>query len=153
MKTKLLMMVGVLFIATHAQAARADVLADGFVTYKHPNGELVNRECSLSVPAMGVGQVKLKCGVHEMITSEFDTTRRHGRIIFSVIFRDIDGAPEGSASKYRGSYLRGSNQAIYYGDVYSSSDASAGLVGDTAWQYTGGFMFSKDIVARPVETR
>ena len=41
--------------------------------------------------------------------------------------------------------MRGSNRAIYYGDVFSSSSAQASLDTNEYFQYSGGFKFSKSI--------
>jgi apolipoprotein D and lipocalin family protein len=145
MKTKLLGAICSLFVSSVALGNTPGVWADGYVTYKHPNGKLVNRECAMFVPAMGIGEVKLKCGEFSTSTSEFSTRQVNGQSIFSVLFRDMNGAPAGTVAKYQGSYLRGSNQAIYYGDVFSSSDSQAKLDSEGGWTYAGGFMFSKEI--------
>lgn len=122
------------------------VWAGGAVVYKHPNGQIVNRECSIFVPSMGRGDVALKCSNFEVRSREFTTERNANQVIFTVLFRDIEGAPEGAIAKYRGTYLRGTNQALYYGDVFSSLDAQADINSMQGWQYTGGFMFSKSLV-------
>lgn len=128
-----------------ALATAGGIWADGVVTYPHPNGQLVNRKCQLWVPAMGQGVVTLKCGDWSTSTSEFKTLHEHGKVTFSVVFRDVPGAPAGTAALYSGAYLRGSNRAIYYGDV--SSGTGSGLTVDSSigWSYVGGFMFSKEI--------
>ncbi|MCX6125079.1 MAG: hypothetical protein NTV34_10095 [Proteobacteria bacterium] len=56
------------------------------------------------------------------------------------------GAPLGTAVLYRGGYIRGSNRAIYYGDM--SSVMGNGLIVDSSagWNYVGGSMFSKEIL-------
>ena len=151
MKTKLLGAICSLFLSSVATGNAAGVWADGYVTYKHPNGKLVNRECAMFVPAMGIGEVKLKCGDFSTSTTEFSTRQVNGQSIFSVLFRDMNGAPAGTVARYQGSYLRGSNQAIYYGDVFSSSDSQAKLEGEGSWTYAGGFMFSKKIGEEQVD--
>lgn len=141
-------LIAVLAIAMGSQMALANpggIWADGVVTYPHPNGKLVNRKCQLWVPAMGQGNVTLKCGDWSASTAEFKTQHEGGKVIFSVVFRDVPGAPVGTAALYSGAYLRGTNRAIYYGDV--SSGTGSGLTVDSlvGWSYVGGFMFSKEI--------
>ena len=126
-------------------AGPGGIWADGVVTYPHPNGQLVNRKCQLWIPAMGQGDVTLKCGDWSASSTEFSTTHEQGKIAFSVIFRDVPGAPTGTAALYRGAYLRGSNRAIYYGDVSSGIGQGLTINSSTGWNYVGGFMFSKEI--------
>ena len=126
-------------------AESSGIWSDGVVTYKHPNGSLVDRDCQLFVPARGQGEAVLKCGQYSTPTSEFKTEKENGQTIFTVLFRNPAGAPAGSIAKFKGSYLRGSNRAIYYGDVFSSSSAQASLDTNEYFQYSGGFKFSKSI--------
>ncbi len=146
MKTLLLFAAAaIMSLSSLCYAEGVGIWADGVVTYKHPNGSLVNRDCQMFVPARGQGEVVLKCGQYSTPTSEFKTEKENGQTIFTVLFRNPAGAPAGSIAKFKGSYLRGSNRAIYYGDVFSSSSASASLETNENFQYAGGFMFSKSI--------
>jgi apolipoprotein D and lipocalin family protein len=137
-----LVAIGGLCFATTAMGSGNGVWADGYVSYIHPNGNLVDRECSIFVPARGQGEVALRCGSLLMTSDEFATERSNGQTIFTTIIRNVQGAPEGAVAKYRGSYMRGSNKAVYYGDVFSTMDPAATLSSDTNWQYAGGFMFA-----------
>jgi len=138
------------FATQAALANSSGIWADGVVTYPHPSGHLVNRECQLWVPAMGQGEVTLKCGEWSMSSAEFSTQRHHGKVTFSVIFRNVPGAPEGTAALYSGPYMRGSNRAIYYGDVSSGSGESLTFE-SPEWNYVGGFMFKKEITQTATE--
>ncbi len=142
-----LFMVGSIGFAHASDTAVKDkkgVWADGYVSYIHPNGELVNRECSLRVPVKGEGKVKLKCGDWSTKTNNFETYKSNGKTVFSIIFSDMKGAPEGTVALYSGAYMRGTNSAIYYGDVLSgnSNTTSCNVVD---MNYIGGFMFKADI--------
>jgi len=152
MITKFLVALGVGVLATSGIAEENGIWADGQVTYEHPNGQLVSRDCSLFVPSRGVGEVTLKCGDFSTSSAEFSTERVDGQVVFTVLFREMTGAPEGTVAKYRGSYLRGSNKALYYGDVFASSDVTARLDSSTSWQYAGGFSFSKAIGGERLES-
>ena len=128
--------------ATSQQSSTpAGLWATGGVTYKHPNGALVNRDCRLWVPARGQGEVKLSCSGTEIATTDFNVEVKESRKIFTVNFQNVPGAPEGTQAQYRGTYLRGSNRAIYYGDIFTKLTGSE----NTDWQYTGGFMFFANV--------
>ncbi len=145
MITKVLALVGCMMTASVAVGEGSGIWAEGKVTYKHPNGKLVNRDCEMFVPARGIGEVELKCGDFSVSSAEFSTVRVAGRAVFSIVFRNIEGAPSGSVAKYEGTYLRGTNRALYYGDVFSTNDSAATLTSESDWQHAGGFMFSKSI--------
>jgi hypothetical protein len=100
-------------------SAAGSVTAKGAVFYKMPAGELVKREASLEVPARGQGDVILRSGDLELKAHGFKTVRKLGRSIFYVVFLNPPGAPANTAAVYRGTYLRGSNAAKYWGDVFS----------------------------------
>lgn len=145
------------------------VTATGGVFYKMPSGELVKRDATLEVPARGQGDVILRSGSLELKAHGFKTIRSHGRSVFYVVFLNPPGAPENTAAVYRGSYLRGSNAAKYWGDVFSKvyrpeelaqltntndRDASIGAIiadleeesgKDDDWRHSGGFWFGVKI--------
>jgi hypothetical protein len=149
-ETMITKLIAAIALAVSSQIALADtagIWADGVVTYPHPNGKLVNRECQLFVPARGQGDVTLKCGKWSATTSEFKTKHESGKTVFSVIFHDVPGAPAGTSALYSGAYLRGSNRALYYGDVFSGTGNTLSVESMDGWNYTGGFMFAKDITA------
>jgi hypothetical protein len=117
------------------------------VKYVMPSGELVSREVSLQVPARGQGEIVLKGGEQQVATTKFRTKKAHGRTIFAVAFDNPPGAPEGSTAVFTGTYMRGTNQAIYYGDVYlvTKTDSASDVIED-AWRGRGvthkaGFYF------------
>ncbi|NDE15174.1 hypothetical protein EBZ80_09630 [bacterium] len=104
--------------ATHENGA-GSVIADGGVFYKMPSGELITRDASLEVPARGQGDVILRSGDHALTAHGFKSVHKGDRIVFYVVFLNPPGAPENFAVIYRGSYLRGSNGAKYWGDFYT----------------------------------
>jgi len=144
MQLKLIASLLVLGSTTMANADPAGVWADGGVSYLHPNGNIVSRDCSLWVPARGEGEVSLKCGEWTASTTNFYTTKSEGKTTFSVVFLEIPGAPAGTMALYSGAYVRGNNLALYYGDVYSSN-FDVQTYQTTDWTYVGGFKFSKEI--------
>jgi hypothetical protein len=147
----------VLFVAT-ATAAHA-VEVPGKVIYKMPSNELVTRDVSLDVPPRGQGKVIWKSAHSTMESHAFKTKKMNGRTIFSVLFLNPPGAPDHTAMLISGSYLRGTNEVIYYGDIYSKhfteghgdfdgllNDAEATMDQDgSEWSYAGGFKFGKTI--------
>jgi len=155
-----------LAIAAFVLCSTTSVLAvevPGKVIYKMPSGELVRRDVTLDVPPRGQGKVVWKTANYRVESHAFKTKKHLGRTIFSVLFLNVPGAPEGTAMALVGSYLRGSNEVIYYGDVYGKhveADASTNpeimldelLTTSTLehgdekdWHYAGGFKFGKEI--------
>ncbi len=94
------------------------VEAPGKIFYKMPSGEIVKRQAALVVPARGEGDVVLKVGDHEKVAHHFFSTHKNGRVIFYVVFVRDHELEEGYAKVFRGTYLRGTNKAIYYGDIF-----------------------------------
>jgi hypothetical protein len=124
-----------------AYARENGATAKGYVSYVHPEGQIVDRECEMWVPAMGQGAVKLTCQNFAIESTEFTSRTENGRRVFSVVFKDVPGAPAGAKALYEGTYMRGSNKAYYYGDVYAQSAGDS----DDVWNFAGGFMFSSSI--------
>ncbi len=131
----------------------------GAVTYKMPQGELVSRNVSLDVPPMGQGKVKWISNGKVSESHSFKTKKFNNRVVFEVLFLNPEGAPPNTAMAISGSYLRGTNGVIYYGDVYGRSinedgnfddsiesfnvsDASFEMDANRKWMHAGGFMFT-----------
>ncbi|NBQ53244.1 MAG: hypothetical protein EBU49_06665 [Proteobacteria bacterium] len=175
MKTRILKSLAIAVVALFAVAgsqamasppAEGSVVAQGGVFYKMPSGEMVLRDATLEVPARGEGNVILRSGLIEMTAHGFKTVHSHGRAIFNVVFLNPPGAPENTAVLYRGSYLRGSNAANFWGDVFirtfSTSAALSALTKNPGvdalvsdfensnddgqeWKHGGGFWFNAKI--------
>lgn len=130
----------VLFLGLDVHAA-AGVEAKGHTLYKMPTGELVNREVSLFVPAKGQGKVLLKFQGGEIEAKSFSTREARGRTVFYVQFEDVPLAPKGTDMLFKGTYLRGTNEAVYYGDIFGRNKSA----GQKKWGYAGGFYFSAPV--------
>lgn len=152
--------------ALAAGTGGGSVVAEGGVFYKMPSGELINRDASLEVPARGQGDVILRSGDLALTAHGFKTAHKGDRTIFYVVFLDPPGAPENTAIVYRGSYLRGSNGAKYWGDVFTKHFEKTGELADLlknpgvdslvydleidgndgqAWHHAGGFWFKATV--------
>ncbi len=159
-------MITVASLALSFATSVSAVEVPGKVIYKMPSGELVRRDVSLDVPPRGQGKVVWKTANYRVESHAFKTKKHLGRTIFSVLFLNVPGAPEGTAMALVGSYLRGSNEVIYYGDVYgkhisNQSEAEQNPEGlldellkshetldhgdEKDWHYAGGFKFGKEI--------
>lgn len=149
MRTLLPYLIAALFIITHGQTAFS-AEADGAVYYKL-DGEIVNRELSLTVPSKGEGSVTLQGGDISLSTEDFFSFEKKGATVFYAVFhgRDSDGH-FGGTMVLRGKYLRGSNMAVWSGDIYTSEEelpynVEASMVKDSCdegkFSYTGGFFF------------
>ncbi len=127
---------------------------NGHVVYKMPSGELVNREVVLDVPPRGQGKVIWKTSSHQLESEHFRTRHVNGRVIFEVLFKNPPGAPANTMMALTGTYQRGSNGVIYYGDIYASKPRPNGgspadpdkalddLTAQDRWKYSAGFMFT-----------
>jgi hypothetical protein len=150
--------------AMAADGTAGSVVANGGVFYKMPSGELITRDASLEVPARGQGDVILRSGDYTLTAHGFKTVHKGDRTVFYVVFVNPPGAPENFAVTYRGSYLRGSNGAKYWGDVFTKQFEKTGeladllknpgvdsLVGDLEldhgkpWHHAGGFWFAAKV--------
>ncbi len=96
----------------------------GKIFYKKgPNGDLVYRDMTLEVPTRGQGKVVLRSQNSDFtITSHrFWTERVRGRTIFYVLFVGLKPPTDThykTALVYAGTYTRGKNEAVYYGDFF-----------------------------------
>lgn len=157
--------IGTFFIGSIALAAEVP----GKVFYKMPSGEMVKREVKLDVPARGQGKVIFKTTNHNLESHAFKTKKAHGRTIFSVLFLDPPGAPEHTAMVLTGTYMRGTNYVVYYGDIYSKTydgdkqslqgeqmlddvlaahDDATSTASQDDWKFSGGFKFSMPLTAQ-----
>jgi len=94
---------------------------DGTITYKLPNGELVDRNVSIEVPSRGMGEVVLRGERFEWKTDKFWSKNKNDRLVFTAEFEtEFRGLK--STIVLKGTYLKGSNKLIYAGDVYKKKD-------------------------------
>lgn len=145
---KMLLLFASLFALSTSGFAQT-VTADGHVVYKMPEGELVTRDVALEVPMRGEGDVFLLGGGQRVKAAGFKAKEENGRMIFAIAFVDPPGAPAGTIGVFHGTVLHGTNQVIYYGDIYKL-DSDKGLTEN--WDdvthdvtYLGGFHFMKDV--------
>ena len=96
--------------------------APGKVFYKMPSGEIAARDAVLQVPSRGQGEVILKGSQSEIVAERFFSKSQNGRTVFYVVFDEFPGRQAGEEAVYRGTYTRGTNKALYYGDVFIVTD-------------------------------
>jgi hypothetical protein len=107
---------------------------DGTITYKLPNGELVDRVVSIDVPSRGQGEVILRSGDFEWRTTKFWSKEKHGKMIFAALF-DTKFRDTESKLLFKGTYLKGSNKLIYAGDIYKKKDGEKKHIGLFNFEY------------------
>jgi hypothetical protein len=111
--------------AISSHVARADscgesVDAPGKVFYVIPDGDLVAREVTLTVPACGEGAVVLSSASGwRTETTTFWSKEVAGRKVFVVVFQNPKGDNPNHYLVLKGSYIRGKNAAKYWGDMYT----------------------------------
>jgi len=137
-----------LFFSFHSQASLSSVEASGKVFYTMPDQSLVFRDVVLSVPMRGQGDVVLKWSTGEQVADSFFYRKQNGRTVFYVVFKNPPQAPQGTVLVLKGTYTRGSNLALYYGDMFTKSGnkfSQNEVVSLNKWSYTGGFYFKADV--------
>ena len=138
---KLMLAIATLF---SLNLAFADVTAGGHVFYVTPtSGDLVYRNVSITVPSRGQGDVTLTMPGLTATADRFFTVESKGRKVFYVVFTGLPFMGDDEQLVFRGTYQRGNNEAIYYGDSFKVSP-SADIVkamerGDAS--HSGGFFF------------
>jgi hypothetical protein len=157
----ILMVVGSFASVAQSKCVDSDlgVLVDapGHVFYKVKEGALVKRDVTLTVPPCGEGELVLSAEGWKASTTHFFTNEVAGRVIFTAVFIKPFGEHSESSLIITGSYMRGTNKAVYWGDMYKTktevepgtiallkSDPSAAL-GSHNFQHVGGFKFKADI--------
>ena len=149
---RMVITVAALLLSTSVFAASIE--APGKVFYKMSDGQIVWRDAVLTVPARGEGDVVLKSGGVDTTAHAFTTRTLNSRTIFYVVFLDSPGAPEGTATVFKGTYSRGTNVALYYADFFSKPVTSSAIGGslipeespESDWTYEGGFWFKAPVV-------
>jgi hypothetical protein len=145
-----------LLAATNISASDlATIEAHGRVSYKMPDGMLVDRDVSLILPVMGEGSVFLKGGGMTFRANRYFTDHANDRVIFYIVFDEFPGSTEGQIAVFRGTYVRGSNLARYYGDVFlgeerQDDDAlmkSLDINGDHGFKHIAGFSFEAPVIS------
>jgi hypothetical protein len=118
---------------------------DGEVYYKLPSGELATRLVTLDVPSRGQGEVILSGKNFEWKTTKFKSFTKAGQTLFIAAFNTTFQNFK-STVILKGTYLKGSNQIKYYGDMYKKDGhlpANKNIETDIPGiKYTGGFSFN-----------
>jgi len=134
----------ILFTLFFSGSVIANTAVDGTIAYKLPNGELVKRSVTLEVPSRGQGEVVLRGEKFEWRTSKFWTVKKAGKTTFIAAFK-TQFRQFKSIIALKGTYLKGSNKILYYGDTYKKSghkDFDKNLQG---FRYSGAFKFEYDL--------
>ncbi|MCX6124120.1 MAG: hypothetical protein NTV34_05140 [Proteobacteria bacterium] len=139
-------------VFTSASSFAVDVA--GHFVYKMPSGELVIRNATLDVPPRGQGKVVLKYSSGSIDSDKFRHRTVNNRVIFEVLFLNPPGAPANTAMAMTGSYFRGSNGVLYFGDAYVKSHVGGltdSLINEfeafdftaegSNWSHSAGFEF------------
>lgn len=117
---------------------------DGKMVYKLPNGELVSRAVTLEVPSRGQGEVILRGQKFEWKTTKFWTVKKAGQTSFIAVFKTKFRNFK-SLIALRGTYLKGTNKILYYGDTYKKSGHKLDQESLAGFTYSGGFKFEHDL--------
>lgn len=142
-----------LFILLFLSIKSFAVEAPGKVFYLIPQrNEIVKREMTIRVPSRGEGEVALiTSSGKEIKTKKYWTRKKLGRTIFYAYFKGLrnptDRNSPATSMLFRGSYIRGSNMAVYYGDIYLGG---LGLKDEQIkkmkfFRHAGGFAFKSEI--------
>lgn len=152
---------------SHHEATGTTATADGKVYYKMPTTqEIVKRSVQMKVPAHGKGDLFLVAGDVEIKADSFFHKEHNGRVLFYVIFKNPPHSPANTIKVFRGTYVRGTNLAVYDGEVFArtySSERAMSFISTkdifelknldkvpTKFTYQAGFFFKA--VVTPKET-
>lgn len=131
--------------------------APGHVFYKGKEGALVKRDVTLTVPPRGEGELVLSAENWKASTTHFFSYETAGRIVFTAVFIKPFAGHSESSLVLTGSYLRGTNKAVYWGDMYKTKTEIAPhmisflktspeiALGSHYFTHAGGFKFKADI--------
>lgn len=126
----------------------------GKIFFKDQDNMIQKKSVTLFVPPMGQGDLWLSCDEHGDLNAErFFSKKKSGRVVFYIIFpnpHDLENAE--SKLVFKGTYTRGTNAALYYGDFFQVDGLEEKLDKDQIDQtleheatYKGGFGFRKEI--------
>ena len=111
------------------------VIAEGKISVKNPeDSAIIPMPIQMELPPRGQGELKLT--IHEsieLVAESFHSQKKDDRVVFKVLFKlnaeqqemismFLQGEHKARASHvlFKGTYARGSNKAIYYGDVFGT---------------------------------
>ncbi len=112
------------------------IKAEGTALFKSGTS-LQSTKVDLYVPKKGQGKVILEFQGKEVESDSFRSAEVLGRKVFNVRFTDAPGTAKGTETLLTGTYLRGDNQAVYFGDFYLKAAGAT-----SKWGHGGGFYFS-----------
>ena len=145
-------LVFVLFF-TSTMASAFDVEADGKIFFKNKKSAIETLDASLNVPAKGEGEIVLQIGDKTYKTSNFSVRKKSERTILYVVFdKNQKLFGENKRIVFKGTYVRGTNLALYYGSFFISkmSRLRGKLRKEREYKYLGGFVFKKILNPQPV---
>lgn len=129
-----------LSIASPALALAQQIETTGKIFYLK-EGKIVERDATLSVPSRGQGKVQLRTENVTLTAHSFTSRKANGSTIFYVLFKNIPmGGGENTEMALKGTYLRGENKAVYYGDIFKRTGTFTDP--QEGWFHGGGFSFS-----------
>lgn len=134
---------------THALAA--DHLVAGKFFLKNDEGLIVDIMATLTHDS-ATNQVSLITDKGEEIAAKKMMKKLHGATVLTLVFKHPHCDPNYNYA-FTGTYVRGTNKALYYGNVYRYKGALADLTTKEmanlenllSVEYRGGFYFKADI--------
>lgn len=133
-----------IFALFFSGAVIANSSVAGNLVYKLPNGELVKRAVTLEVPSRGQGEVVLRGTKFEWKTTKFWTVKKAGKTTFVAVFK-TQFRQFKSLIALKGTYLKGTNKIMYYGDTYKKKGHNFEAESLVGFNYSGGFKFEYDL--------
>jgi hypothetical protein len=113
----------------------------GKIFYEIPGANRVAvRDVSLDVPPRGQGELVLRGKGFEWRSDKFWTVKNDGQTIFYVAFQ-TEFEEHKATILFRGTYLKGSNLILYYGDFYKKPGHDFVNRDISDFKYKGGFKF------------
>lgn len=132
-----------IFVTLFSSSAIANSAVDGKIFYKMGE-EIVKRNVTLEVPSRGQGEVVLRGDKFEWKTTKFWTVKKAGKTTFIAVFK-TQFRQWKSLIAFKGTYLKGSNKILYYGDMYKKPGHTFDDQSLAGFTHSGGFKFKYDL--------
>ncbi len=137
MKTLLFLSTLLISLSTFASEVSGELF------YTMPNGKLVNRSVTLTVPARGQGEVKLSGEKFNWSTDNFWSEQVNSETIFYAVFK-TSFMNFKSTIALKGTYIKANNTIMYYGNMYKKSGHHEVNKNISDFKFSGGFNFIFD---------
>jgi hypothetical protein len=95
----------------------------GKMFYKMPDEQLVFRDMTMVKEEQNDHKIVLRGKNSEIVSDHIHSKEVHGRKVLTIVFKNVPHA-KNKIMILTGTYLRGTNGGLYYGDIYVKAKGS-----------------------------